>query len=224
MSEKSEELYDKALQLLQSGNVTDGITTIEESLMEDAQDALSWRLYAVALTAAGRNDDATAAMVKAEGCGLDPVDTMLMKAAEAQIAGNLEGAISLFEDAIEHDDQRYEVWCAYALVLVEADYHQDALDAIEKAINHGGKDDAQVWYARGRIYRMMGDLKKALPAFDQSITLDSTAAIAHHERGMVQAELGGLEDAIRSFEQVLELIPGDPAASEALEVIKSQLP
>ena len=62
MSEKSEELYDKALDLIQQGNVPEGISVIEESLMEDAQDAMTWRLYGVALTSVGRSEDAAAAM------------------------------------------------------------------------------------------------------------------------------------------------------------------
>lgn len=222
MSEKSEELYDHALEILQSGDVANAITVIEEALMEDAKDSLKWRLYGVALSAAGRADDAAAAMAKAEEFGLDPVDSLLMKAAQEQIAGNLDAAISRFEDAIELDDERSEVWCAYALALVEADYHQDALDASDKSIKLDD-GDSQVWYARGRILRMMGDVKRALPAFDKAVGINPDDALAHHERGMVQAEMEKFEDAAKSFERVLEIHPEDPAATQALGIVKSQI-
>ena len=94
MSAKSEELYDKALDLIQEGKVAEGIAAIEESLMEDPEDGLSWRLYSVTLTAVGRAEDAATAMEKAEKFGVGDVQQFLMKAAQAQVAGNLDAAIS----------------------------------------------------------------------------------------------------------------------------------
>ncbi len=218
MSAKSEELYDQALDLIQAGQVAEGLTTIEESLMEDAEDALTWRLYAVTLTAVGRQEDAAAAMQKAQAFGLDDVDGLLMRAAEAQVAGDFEAAISRFEDALELDDGRYELWAAYALALLQAGYNKDALESSEKAISLGA-DEAQAWYARGRVLRLTGDLQAALPAFERAVELDPKIPVAWHERGMVQVELGDHTAATESFERVLELQPDDPAARQALEII-----
>ena len=218
MSAKSEELYDRALDLLQAGNVAEGLTAIEESLMENSEDPLTWRLYAVTLTAIGRHADAAAAMEKAQGFGLGDVDALLMKAAEAQVAGDIDAAISRYEDALELDESRHELWAAYSLALLQAGYNKDALESSEKAISLGA-DDAQAWYARGRVLRLTGDMPGALTAYDRAVELDSSIPVAWHERGMVQVELGENRAAAKSFDRVLELQPDDPAAREALRII-----
>ncbi len=221
MSEKSEQLYDDALELLQGGKLPEGIALIEESLMEDAADPQTWRLYSIALTAAGRPDDAAAAMTKAEAFGLSGADQFLVKAAEAQMVANFDAAVTHYEDALELEDGRFEIWGAYALALVSAGYEKDALEASEKACALGA-DEAQAWYARGRVLRLMKDMENALPAFDRAVALYPDFALACHERGMVQVELGDLDGATRSFKHVLELQPGDPAAIEALKIIEGK--
>lgn len=222
MSEKSEILYDKALDLIQAGNVPEGIAAIEESLMEDAEDPLTWRLYSVTLAAVGRGDDAAAAMAKAEGFGLGEIDSLLMKAAQSQVEGQIDAAISRFEDALELDAERFEIWAGYALALLQAGYLKDALEGSEKAVALGA-DEAQAWYARGRVLRLTGDAHAALPAFDKAVAADPLMAVAWHERGMVQVQAKDLAGAAKSFERVLELQPGDAAAAQALEIVRQQM-
>jgi tetratricopeptide (TPR) repeat protein len=222
MSEKSEELYDEALAFLQGGDIPKGIAVIEECLMEDSQDPLTWRLYGVALTAAGRPEDAAAAMKKAQACGLDDVESFLMKATEAQMAGNLAAVITHFEDALELKDDRFEIWGAYALALLEGGYDHDALEASKKATTLGA-EHPQAWYARGRVLRLTGDMEGALTAFDRAVALDAKTAVAWHERGMVLVELGDLKAAVEAFERVLKLQPDDAAASEALRIVSARM-
>ena len=221
MSEMSEQLYDDALELLQVGRIPEGIAAIEESLMEDAGDPLTWRLYGMALSAAGRTEDAASAMRKAEDLGIGAADSLVTKAAEAQMAGKLAAAITHYEDALELEPDRFEIWSAYALVLQEGGYEKDALEASDKATSLGS-EDPRIWYMRGRILRLAKDMENALPAFDRAVALDARFPPAWHERGMVQAELGDLDGAIRSFERVLELQPGDAAAKQAMEIIEQR--
>jgi len=222
MSEKSELLYDQALDLLQAGDVPAGLKAIEESLMEDAEDALTWRLYGVTLTAIGRTDDATSAMEKAEALGIGDIDGMLMKAAEAQVGGRIDAAISRYEDALEIDESRFEIWAAYCLVLLQAGYQKDALEASEKAVTLGG-EEPQAWYARGRVLRLTGDIGGALTAFDKAVAGDANNAVTWHERGMVQTAAEDLEGAEKSFERVLELQPGDASADQALQIVRAKM-
>jgi tetratricopeptide (TPR) repeat protein len=222
MSEKSEELYDKALDLIQEGKVQEGIAAIEESLMEDAEDGMTWRLYGVALTAVGRGDDAAGAMEKGEKFGLPDVEGFLMRAAEAQVAGNMDAAISRYEDALELDEKRFEIWAGYSVALLQAGYKDDALEASEKAVALGA-EHPQSWYARGRVLRLTGDMAAALPAYDKAVELDPKGPVAWHERGMVQVELGDATAAVESFERVLELQPGDAAAEQGLAIARERL-
>jgi tetratricopeptide (TPR) repeat protein len=219
---KSVDLYNQALDYIQAGNMQEGITTLEESLMEDAEDPVTWRLYAVSLTAVGRPDDAATAMKKAETFGSDDVDSLLMKVAEAQMEGNLDKAISRFEDALEIDDSRFEIWAGYALTLIDGLYESDSLDASEKAVTLA-PEESHAWYARGRILRLTRNFDQALEAFDKAVTLDTTQPIFWHERGMVQAELEKFADAAASFENVLAIHPTDQPAQQGLDIMKAKI-
>jgi Flp pilus assembly protein TadD len=169
MSEKSEELYDQALDLLQEGKLKEGIAAIENSLMEDAKDAMTWRLYGIALTSAGRVEDAAAAMEKAETFGLDPIEGLLMK------------AVGL------------------------------------------GPEQAQAWYTRGRVLRLTKDSANALSAFTKAVALAPRMPVAWHEQGMAQVDIEDFEAAAVSFERVLELQPGDAAATQGLAIVHERL-
>ncbi len=222
MSDKSEELYDNAVDLIQEGKMEEGITVIEEALMEDPEDGQTWQLYSVVLKANGREEDAANALKKAESFGVDELQALLMKAAEAHVEGNLPAAISRFEEALEIDESLPEVWVAYAMALVQGGYEKDALDATEKAVSLG-ESEPQPWYARGHVLRVVGDFAAALPAFEKAVGIAPDLGIAWHELGMVKVETGDLAGAKTAFAKVLELQPDDPAAAEAMAIVQAKM-
>lgn len=214
MSEESKNLYNEALDAIDTGDLPTAISKIEESLMADPQDGESYRLYGSLLQAAGRLDDAAKANEKANQLDDDPANQLNAEAAQAVATGDHKKAISLYEDALEIAPDRYDLHLNYALSLIENGYTKDALEASAKAVELE-QDDAQAWYLRGRILRLTQQNAEALDAFEKATQLNAELPLAWHEMGMVLNNLGKGDPAIKAFDRVLALVPDDQAAAEA---------
>lgn len=216
------EFYNTAIDAVQAGDLAGGLKAIEESLTEDPNDPQSWQLYAVILNASGETEKAEKALVKVKELGLSEIDELLMKAADAAGAGKLGVAITHYEDALEIEDDRPEIYTSYALALMEEKYSDDALEASAKAVELG-PDDPFAQYTRGRILRLTGNPTEALTALTRATELDGNLMVARYERGMILSETGQLSDALECFEKVLADHPEDASAAEAKALILAQM-
>ena len=222
MSEASEAYYDEAVDHVHAGRVKEALAAVEKSLQEDGEDPLTWRLYSVILRGLGREADAKVAFEKATEFGASDLDIHLMKAGDATVSGDAAAAICHYEDALEIEDSRPEIWMAYAMALIGDGYKKDALEASEKAVELG-PEIAQAWFIRGRALRFSEDYEPALQAYDKAIALDDNLLAAWYERGIILAQGGTLPDALKCFEKILETHPEDPSATKAVEAIKAQM-
>jgi tetratricopeptide (TPR) repeat protein len=222
MAKPSIESYNTAVDAVQSGDLPAALNAIETSLTEDPKDAQSWQLYAVVLNALGESEKAAKAMVKVKDLGLSEVDELLMKAGDAAAGGKLGVAITYYEDALELDDSRAEIYTAYAIALMEEKYFKDALEAAAKAVELA-PDDAYACYAHGRSLRLNGKDVQALEMLTAATKVDPSLVLAHYERGMLLAASGELEEALSCFETVLKDHPEDLGASEAKASIIAEI-
>ena len=214
MASPSIEFYNKAVDAVQAGKLPEALAAIESSLTEDPKDVQSYQLYAVILTAMGRTEDAAKANAKVQELGVSEADALVMKAADAAAAGELARAITLYEDAIELEPERFELYVSYALALLEEGYEKDALEATERALELETQE-ASVWYARGRVLRLTGQKPEAMECLEEAVTLNPNLIPAVYEKGMLLAESGQKQQALGCFETVLKAHPNDPAALEA---------
>ncbi len=222
MAAPSIKFYNAAVDAVQAGQLEDALKAVENSLTEDPNDAQTWQLYAIILKATGHEEKATKAIAKVKELGLSEVDELLMKAGDAIAAGKVKLAITHYEDALELDESRSEIYCGYAMALIEEKYTQDAQDASAKAIELS-PEDATAWYTRGHILRLSHQKSQALEALTKAVQLDDNMILAIYERGMILAADGALEEALQCFEKVLAVHPQDPAAAEAKASIIARL-
>lgn len=214
--------YNAAVDAVQSGDLPGALKAIETSLTEDPNDPQSWQLYAVVLNAMGESEKAANAMTKVKELGLSEVDELLMKAADAAGEGKFGIAITCYEDALEIENDRPEIYTSYALALMEEKYTSDALEAAAKAVELAPQDPfAQ--YTLGRILRLSGKKEEALESLSKAAELDPNLVLASYERGMILSETGRLEEALKCFENVLQHHPEDANAAEAKASILAAL-
>lgn len=216
------EFYNTAIDAVQAGDLAGGLKAIEDSLTEDPNDPQSWQLYAVILNASGETEKAEKAMAKVKELGLSEIDELLMKAADAAGAGKMGVAITHYEDALEIEGDRAEIYTSYALALMEEKYTDDALEASGKAVELS-PNDPFAQYTRGRILRLTANLDEALVALRKASELDGNLVLARYERGMILSETGQLTEALECFEKVLVDHPEDPNAAEAKALILAQM-
>jgi len=214
MAEPKIELYNAAINAVQSGKLPEALKAIEVSLTEDPNDVQSWQLYAVILNALGETEKAGNATAKVKELGLSEADELVMKAADAIGQGKTDLAITHYEDALELEPERADLYVSYALVLMQGGYVKDAVEASAKAVVLTPQD-ASAWYARGRILRLSNKKEEALEAYNKALALEPGLILASYEHGMVLAETGQLQEALDCFEKVLKDHPEDAAAAEA---------
>ena len=214
MSTPAIDFYNAAIDAVQSNQLPEALAAIESSLTEEPNDAESWQLYHGILSALGQEEKAAKALEKVKELGLNEVDELLLKAGQAAADGKLPLAITHYEDAIELDGTRGEIYVSYALTLMEEKYTADALEASAKAVELL-PDDAMAQYARGRILRLTGDKEEALDALTKAAQLPNAPLLSIYERGMLLSESGQLEEALKCFEQVLTAHPTDENAAQA---------
>lgn len=216
------EFYNAAIDAVQAGQLDEALKAVENSLTEEPNDGQTWQLYAVILNALGQSEKAANAMAKVKELGLSEIDELLMKAGDAAAAGKMALAITCYEDALELESDRADILTSYAMVLTQEKYFDDAKAASAKAVALA-PDDAPAWYARGRVLRLTGQKSEALEALTKAAELDGNLILAIYERGMLLAEKGDLQEALKCFETVLAAHPQDPGATEAKANILAKL-
>ncbi len=214
--------YNAAIDAAQSGDIPAAREAIEAALTEDPNDVQSWQLYGVVLNALGETDKAAKAIAKVKELGLSEVDELIMKAADAIGQNKFGVAITHYEDALELEPDRPEVYVSYALALMHGNYPSDAEEAASKAVQMA-PDDASAWYAQGRILRLRGNKNEALISLKKAIELQGNLVLARYECGMILAEIGELEAALECFETVLADHPDDQNAIDAKALILAKM-
>lgn len=222
MSSPNVKFYNAAIDAAQGGDLPAAREAIEAALVEDPNDVQSWQLYGVILNALGETEKAAKALEKVKELGLSEVDELIMKAADAIGQNKFGVAITHYEDALELEPDRPEVYVSYALALMHGNYPSDAEEAANKAVELA-PDDASAWYAKGRILRLRGNKTEALASLEKAIGLQGNLVLARYECGMILAEMGELPAALECFEQVLKDHPGDENASEAKAAILAKM-
>lgn len=210
--------YNRALDFLEAGNLSGAIEAVESALMSNAQDSGYWQLYAMLLTQASRPEDAEKAKAKAVEFGMNEVDALLIKAAEAAGNKSWNMAVTACEQALELEPERGEVWASYAANLLEGGYRKDALEASAKAVELI-TEEAQLWYLRGRILRLSEQFSDAEMAFQKAVELEPTLALAWYEKGMVHHQQQEVSEAKAAFLKAKELQCDDPGIEEALRIV-----
>jgi tetratricopeptide (TPR) repeat protein len=222
MSSPNVEYYNAAIDAAQSGDLAGARGAVESALTEDPNDVQSWQLYAVILNSLGEGEKAAKALAKVKELGLSEVDELIMKAADAIGQNKFGVAITHYEDALELEPDRSEVYVSYALALMQGDYPADAEEAAGKAVELGPRDPS-AWYAQGRILRLRGKKQEALQSLQKALELQGNLVLARYECGMILAEMGELPSALECFEKVLAEHPDDPNAAEAKAAILARM-
>ena len=136
-------------------------------------------------------------------------------------AGNLDAAISLFQEAKSLDPGFALAYARladglrirYALSGDET-WLEQANDNINEAVRLGpGLGPVQV--ALGRLQAMQGNFDLATAALERALSIDSNDAAANEAIASLYARLGRLEDAEASFRKALALDSNNPTMHDA---------
>ncbi|HZL52712.1 MAG TPA: tetratricopeptide repeat protein, partial [Terracidiphilus sp.] len=127
-----------------------------------------------------------------------------MSAAAGQTALATEQA----QKALSLDPRSAEAYGALAQVYHAQGRTGDAITAIQKAIDLAPEDSASIWVVKlGSYYYAKGDLANAAAQWKKGLEIDPANVNARYNLGLVNIQLGKLQDARSDFEKVVAMQP-----------------
>ncbi len=106
-----------------------------------------------------------------------------------------------------------EIWTQLGNLYFDSNNFQNAIRAYKKSLELSPKN-ANVWTDLGVMYRRNGQPNEAIKAFDIAIEIDPRHEISRFNKGIVlMHDLNDFENAIRAWEEVLEVNPSYRAPS-----------
>jgi tetratricopeptide (TPR) repeat protein len=136
----------------------------------------------------------------------DAEQTLYQKGVNKYDAGNYEGAIEDFNQAIELDPKNALAYnrrgdAYYRL----GDYEQAQADSSQAILLN--PEDANAYFDRGFAFSELDKYKEAIADYTQAIKLNSEDAYAYYGRGLARAGLKDNKGAIKDFNKAIALKP-----------------
>jgi len=121
-------------------------------------------------------------------------------------AGDLQGAISAYEKALEIDPKSHFAWNGKGSARRDLGCYSEAIAAYEKALEIDPKFH-YAWYGLGNALKELGRNSEAIAAFDQALEIDPKSHFAWNGKGATLIDLCRNSEAIAAYEKALEIDP-----------------
>lgn len=197
-------------------------STAEQLLAIDPQNARGLQVEYDAYSAMDKKDEAQAALDKLSSLdagGADAAVRIFNQGADAVRAGDVNGALALFEKAAQLDPELAPAHAALARLYLDKKENEKALAAAETALNID-PDLVDVQKVRYEAYRRMGQEDKAKEVFAEMASADPEGlAETLYENGREAFNAGHTEQAQTAFEQALQADPNYARAHYMLGLV-----
>jgi cytochrome c-type biogenesis protein CcmH/NrfG len=145
-----------------------------------------------------------------------PVEIRPLPQQPAQIQGpaaEKRNKIMALEKQASLNPGNFEIWTQLGNLYFDSNNFQNAIRAYKKSLELNPKN-ANVWTDLGVMYRRNGQPNEAIKAFDIAIEIDPRHETSRFNKGVVlMHDLNDFENAIRAWEEVLEVNPSYRAPS-----------
>lgn len=130
-----------------------------------------------------------------------------------------EGAITIFQRALERDPSYGEAWHGIGVSLSEQRRFEEAVDAYRQALQ---RMPGSTWthYNLGLCLEQTGRHPEAARAFGDAVALQPNDPNLRYRLGASLAQLGNTAEAIEQLEIALQLDPSQSAAAQLLSRIR----
>ncbi len=139
------------------------------------------------------------------------------QARQLHLRGDFNGAIALYQQVLEGEPQRAEVWHLKGMAEHQAGRRDQALARASKAMASGGEHPAYL-LLEGGVLHDRGDLAAAEQRFSRAVAASPKWAPALIERGAVRLDQERLEEALEDFRAATDADPRNARAWNNLGV------
>lgn len=171
--------------------------------------AFTYFYEGLALTELKRFEEAIEAFKEAQAKNPADVEAIVNQANAHYMAGNLEMAEQLLNEAMGMDASEPRIYNTFSLIYTERGELEKALDQVNQAIK---LDRLNPYFNnnRGYIYLELGQLEKAEEDINLGIKADPRNPWAYRNKAIFYYKTGSYEAALRNIEQAAEYDNGIP--------------
>ena len=155
-----------------------------------------------ALAEAGHAAESDEAM--REGIKLNPEKAAMVKAEEAQLAGNLEEAEKHLRQILAKDPDNTRALRMLGNIALELNRHKAARRMLKRAVELQ-PDFAPGWNDLANVYMKTDDYEQALNAVERAIEIDPALAMSHVTRGNILTRAQRHEESLQAYRDALEI-------------------
>ncbi|HVP42974.1 MAG TPA: tetratricopeptide repeat protein [Terriglobales bacterium] len=161
--------------------------------------------------------------VEAERSKIKNLNAMLAQGKEMVDAGNFDGAIGIYQDAVKADPSRDLLWANLGGAYMgkakkttdsaeKKQVAQQGADALKKAVEIK-PSDAAYHNNLAQAYNLQGDLESAIKEYQQAAQIDPLNAGQYYfNLGAVYTNAGKVDEALAAFEKTIAADPNNAPA------------
>jgi len=221
-----EEHFQKGNDYIKAGQFDKAVAEFEAVLQFEPERVSALTNLGVAYYNVGRLDDAIAQYQKALAVGPDDSDIHSNMAAAYVQKNDLAQALAEYQKAIQINPKLAQAHFGLAVVYLQQGQNDQALEELLKFQTYDdGTDQVATEWAHlylGEIYRERGEPEKALVEYQKALQINPQLAPAHFGVGLVYAQLGQNDQAIKALEQFQQYDDGVNSAmtDQAAQLLK----
>lgn len=148
------------------------------------------------------------------GTALNLAATSYNNGREAYTRGDLNEALSAYDEAIRLDPTNAPAYVARGRVWMDREEAEMALSDYNEAIRFDPKY-ANAYMNRGIVWHLKGETEKEVADYNEAIRLDSKNALAYLNRGLMWVANGDTDKALANFNEAIRLDPKNAHAYAA---------
>jgi tetratricopeptide (TPR) repeat protein len=140
---------------------------------------------------------------------LKEAEAGVKKASEKLRSGDLDGATALLEGVLARNPMDANALFYLGLSRAGKQRYKEAIEPLTR-VTELQPAFPGAWLELGICYGKLGDVERALDAYEKNLRLDPANAATLYNSGLILFEANRIEEALARFEQGIALKPADP--------------
>jgi putative PEP-CTERM system TPR-repeat lipoprotein len=136
----------------------------------------------------------------------------LLRASASADLGDVRNAMKSVEEARAIDNRNPAVWLAEVPIRIRARQFKDAAAAVDRALGLA-PESAEVWYQKGSVAHVSGDLQGTLAAYTRAIKSQPEHVEARVARAGLLLDLGRADEVAIDLTELKRIAPDEPRAA-----------
>jgi tetratricopeptide (TPR) repeat protein len=193
------------------GDLQQAMSCYSHAIHEEPDNPLCWLGLARLLKQTGQCDAAMAALSTVFNPRKPNLLGLFVRADIEQCLGNIQGAITDYNQAIRMNPSDTQTWLDLAKLYKDAQEYDNAAATLSKILDRE-PTDLPARISRANLYQKLGDADKAVAEASKAIQLHPKKSEAYSARATLYNYGGNHDKAIADADHAIQLNPSDPDA------------